>query len=95
MGQLSAVAAASGLCVLAAPLAADEKKAIQFDFESDGIGEPPKGFEFGRTGQGRHRDRSGRFSRLSLRGSAPVSPDRGQRDHRQRLLRHEAPQAGR
>lgn len=33
--------------------AAGDKAPVKFDFESDAPGEPPKGFELGRTGEGR------------------------------------------
>src|SRR5437870_1152396 len=48
-------AASAFAAVVAAALAAraDEKTPVRFDFEADTPGEAPKGFEFGRTGEGR------------------------------------------
>jgi hypothetical protein len=40
-----------GLGLAMSAAVAQEKKAM--DFESDGVGQQPKGFEFGRTGEGR------------------------------------------
>ena len=37
---------------IAAEVAAEEKSSVTFNFDADKPGEPPKGFEFARTGQG-------------------------------------------
>jgi hypothetical protein len=47
------IAIAAAATLLGGAAVAEEKTVATFNFDSDGVGQPPKGFQFGLTGKGR------------------------------------------